>query len=215
VGDRRTEGEDRDKEMELSEWLKIYEQIISDLGFSREKDEEAAKLIATLGGRKLLNCEVLNCIKGKEVAVIGGAYEGEEIRENFVITAGKALERVKLIPKIHVTDLEEEVDRIVELEKNGCILVFHAHGDNMDRIRGIVPKVKSFVATTQSKPFDRVYNFGGFTDGDRAALIAKRFGAKNIVLYGFDFDKGEGMKLKKLKWAKKILELEGILDASR
>ena len=200
--------------MELNEWLKIYEQIISEFGFSREKDEEAAKLIATLGGGKLLNCEVLDCIKGKEVAVVGGAYEGEEVRENFVITAGKALEKVKFVPKIHVTDLEEDVDRMVELEKNGCILVFHAHGDNIDRIKEIVPKVKSFVATTQCEPFDRVYNFGGFTDGDRAALIAKRFGAKKIVLYGFDFEKGEGIKLKKLKWAKRILELEGILYAS-
>ncbi len=199
--------------MELNEWLKIYEQIIKDLGFSRRRDEDAAKLIATIGGEKLLECDVLNCIRGKDVAVIGGAYEGKDVKEDFVITAGKALEKVKLIPKIHVTDLEEEVDRMVELEKNGCILVFHAHGDNMDRIREVVPRVRRFVATTQCEPFDRVYNFGGFTDGDRAAIIAKRFGAKKIVLYGFDFEKGEGLKLKKLKWARRILELEGILDA--
>jgi len=201
--------------MELNEWLKIYEQIIKDLGFSRERDEEAAKLIAVIGKDKLLKCDVLNCIRGKEVAVIGGAYGGEGIEEEFVITAGKALERVSFIPKIHVTDLEEDAERLVELEKNGCILVFHAHGDNMDRIREVVPRVRRFVATTQCEPFDRVYNFGGFTDGDRAAIIAKRFGAKKIVLYGFYFEKGEGLKLKKLKWAKKILEIEGILDAPR
>lgn len=201
--------------MELKEWLKIYEQILLDFGFSREKDEESAKLIAKIGEGKLLDCKVLDCIREREVAVIGGAYEGEEIKEEFVITAGKAVEKITKIPRVHVTDLEEKLEKILELEKMGCILVFHAHGDNMDRIREVVPKVRKFVATTQSKPFGRVYNFGGFTDGDRAVLIAKNFGAKKITLYGFDFEKGEGLKLKKLKWAKKILEIEGILNASR
>jgi hypothetical protein len=68
------------------------------------------------------------------------------------------------------------------------------------------------VGTTQSVPFDRIYNFGGFTDGDRAALIAKKFGARKIRLYGFNFEKADNkIKLKKLKWAKRILEKEGII----
>ncbi|MCX8172551.1 MAG: DUF115 domain-containing protein, partial [Archaeoglobaceae archaeon] len=200
--------------MELEEWLKIYEQILLDFNFSREMDEKSAKLISKLGKGRLLDCKVLEFIKGKEVAVIGGAYEGEKVEEELVITAGKAVEKVGFIPHIHVTDLEESLDRILELEKANCILVFHAHGDNIERIKEVVPRVKKFIATTQYKPFDKVYNFGGFTDGDRAALIAKRFGAKKIALYGFNFEKGDILKLKKLKWAKKILEIEGILNVS-
>lgn len=198
--------------MELWKWMKIYEQIIADFGFSREKDEESARLLAELGKGKLLDCSVLNIINGREVAIIGGAYSGEKISGDLVITAGKAVERFPLIPSVHVTDLEESAEKLLELEKNGCILVIHAHGDNMERIREIVPKLKSFVATTQSYPFDRVYNFGGFTDGDRAVIIAKTFGAKKIRLYGFEFEKAEGLKLKKLKWAKKILEMEGCIQ---
>ncbi|MEM4156370.1 MAG: 6-hydroxymethylpterin diphosphokinase MptE-like protein [Archaeoglobaceae archaeon] len=201
--------------MDLRDWLKIYEQILLDFNFSRAKDEESAKLIAELGKGKLLDSKVLECIRGREVAVVGGAYHGETIKEDFIITAGKAVEKVDFKPDIHVTDLEESLEIILALQKSGCILVLHAHGDNMDRIREIVPYVDSFVATTQCEPFDKVYNFGGFTDGDRAVLIAKKFGAKKISLYGFDFEKGEGLKLKKLKWAKKILEIEGILNASR
>ncbi|MEM3698594.1 MAG: 6-hydroxymethylpterin diphosphokinase MptE-like protein [Archaeoglobaceae archaeon] len=197
--------------MHLEQWLKIYEEILRDFGFSKERDEESAKLIAELGRDKLLDSSVLECIRGKDVAVIGGAYENEKIKEDFVITAGKALEKVSLIPSVHVTDLEEPLKKLLELEKEGCILVIHAHGDNMHRIKEVVPRLKSFVATTQSKPFDRVYNFCGFTDGDRAVLIAKKFGAKKITLYGFDFEKAEGTKLKKLKWAKKILEIEGCI----
>lgn len=195
--------------MDLEQWLSIYEEILKDFGFSREKDDESAKLIAKLGKGKLLDSKVLECIKGKEVAVIGGAYENERIGEDFLITAGKAIEKVSFIPSVHVTDLEESIERLLELEQRGCILVIHAHGDNMQRIREVIPKLKHFVATTQSRPFNRVYNFGGFTDGDRAVLIAKRFGARKITLYGFDFERAEGKKLKKLKWAKRILEMEG------
>jgi uncharacterized Rossmann fold enzyme len=197
--------------MDLGKWMKIYEQILADFGFSRERDEESAKLLAELGKEKLLDCSVLNLLNGKEVAVIGGAYCGEKISEEIIITAGKAVERFPLTPSVHVTDLEESAETLLKLERSGCILVIHAHGDNMHKIREIVPRLKSFVATTQSYPFGRVYNFGGFTDGDRAVIIAKTFGARKIGIYGFDFEKAEGLKLKKLRWARKILEMEGCI----
>jgi len=101
---------------------------------------------------------------------------------------------------------------LVELQNRGCILVLHAHGDNIERIKSVIPKLRRFVGTTQSVPFDRIYNFGGFTDGDRAALLAKKFGAEKIGLYGFNFESAESeTKLKKLKWARRILEMEGII----
>jgi hypothetical protein len=198
--------------MQLEEWLKIYDQILSDFGFSKFDDERAAKLMHELAKNKLLDSGVLEVINGKDVAVVGGAYSGEKINEDFVITAGKAVKKLNLTPQIHVTDMEEEDELLVELHSKGCILVLHSHGDNIERIRSVVPKLKQFVATTQSEPFNRVYNFTGFTDGDRAAIIAKKFGARQIKLYGFDFKKAnDPIKLKKLKWAEKILKLEGII----
>lgn len=198
--------------MQLEKWLEIYSQILSDFGFSRDDDEKAAKLMHELSRNKLLDCKVLKIIKGKKVAVVGGAYDGEEIKEEFIITAGKAVKKVDFTPKVHVTDMEEEDKILVDLQKKGCILVLHAHGDNIERIRSIIPKLKSFVGTTQSVPFNRIYNFGGFTDGDRAAIIAKRFGAKSIKLYGFDFERSENeIKRKKLEWARRILKMEKII----
>ena len=108
--------------------------------------------------------------------------------------------------------MEEDTDLLIKLERSGCILVLHAHGDNIDRVKAVVPKLSRFVATTQVKPFDRVYNFFGFTDGDRAVLIAKRLGAKSVKLVGFDFGKAKGIKLKKLKWAEFILRCEGVIQ---
>jgi len=198
--------------MDMDMWLKLYNEILKDFGFSREEDEKAAGLLWKLGKCKLMDKSMLEFIRGKDVAVIGGAYEGEGVVGDIKITAGKAVYRIDFTPDIHVTDMEEDDDILVELEKRGCILVLHAHGDNIARIISAVPKLRSFVGTTQSMPFNRIYNFGGFTDGDRAALIAKRFGARRINLYGFDFERADNpVKMKKLRWAKRILEIEGIV----
>jgi uncharacterized Rossmann fold enzyme len=70
-----------------------------------------------------------------------------------------------------------------------------------------------------------VYNFGGFTDGDRCIFIAIELGAKLIVLAGMDFgkivtrysrpdlenleDKADKIKEMKLKYAKELTEWAG------
>ena len=208
------------KTYELEEWFKIYRKIVKELEIDEKKDYEARDLIIELAKGKLLDLKALKRkISGKSVAVIGYAIKKDEfkkIKEDIVITAGKSLAKVKeisraYVPDIHVTDLEEE-ELIVELEKKGCLIVVHAHGDNMERIKRIVPKLSKFVATTQVIPKEKVYNFGGFTDGDRAAIIAKKMGAKMIKLYGFDFESANStLKRKKLKWARKILEKEKIV----
>ncbi len=201
--------------MKLEDWFNLfYFKILSDFGFDERKDVEAAKLMHELAKNKLLDKSVLaEKISGKDVAIIGGAVDSA-INAEVVITAGKAIGRwlkiCDIIPDVHVTDIEESTDILVKLQDMGTILVLHAHGDNMDRIRDVIPKLRSFVGTTQHKPFNKIYNFGGFTDGDRAAIIAKEFNAKKIILHGFHFH-SIGVKGKKLMWAKKILEFEGIL----
>ena len=200
--------------MKLQEWFEIYYQILSDFGFDEKMDQESAKLMHKLAGGKLLDkSEIERIVNGKNVSVIGGAITSY-VEDEVIITAGKSILRwMKMssrVPDIHVTDMEESADILSFIQKKGCLLVLHAHGDNIERIRDVIPRVESFVGTTQHRPFNRIYNFGGFTDGDRAVLIAKRFGARRIRLHGFSFD-GEGIKGKKLMWAKKILEKEGVI----
>jgi len=200
--------------MKLEEWFEIYHQILSDFGFEERRDKESARLMHELAGEKLLDeREIEKVVRGRDVSVIGGAISSC-VEDEVIITAGKSILRwIKIssrVPDIHVTDMEESADLLSWIQKKGCLLVLHAHGDNMERIRDVIPKVGCFVGTTQHKPFNRIYNFGGFTDGDRAVLIAKKFGAKRIKLHGFSFN-GEGIKGKKLMWARKILEMEGIL----
>ncbi len=206
--------------MNLEKWFGFYIQILKDFSFSKDEDEFAAVLMHKLGRKKLLDSSILEKkIKGNDVIVIGPILAEEDFDEikrsrDVRITAGKALIEIAnhVTPEIHVTDMEEDDELLLKVQKDGCILVLHAHGDNIERIKSIVPKVEGFIGTTQSIPFDRIYNFGGFTDGDRAACMAKDMGAKSIKLIGFDFERATGTKKKKLEWAKKILAYEGIIE---
>ena len=51
----------------------------------------------------------------------------------------------------------------------------------------MVKKMKNCIGTTQTNPFNKVQNFGGFTDGDRGVFLASYFNAKKIILFGMDF----------------------------
>ncbi|HIH76460.1 MAG TPA: DUF115 domain-containing protein, partial [Methanomassiliicoccales archaeon] len=101
---------------------------------------------------------------------IGTLSEGDTM-----ISAGSAtarLMKIGIIPDILVTDLDGYVDYEIEAIEKGALAFIHAHGDNLAKINEIVPRLTMpFVPTVQCKPFGNVYNFGGFTDGDRAALI--------------------------------------------
>ena len=62
---------------------------------------------------------------------------------------------------------------------------------------------------------DRVHNFGGFTDGDRAAFTADHFGAAELRFVGWDFEDPDVSpeKREKLQWAERLLHwLEGRRD---
>ena len=52
--------------------------------------------------------------------------------------------------------------------------------------------MKNCIGTTQTNPFNKIQNFGGFTDGDRAVFLASYFGAKKVILFGMDFGKKIG-----------------------
>jgi uncharacterized Rossmann fold enzyme len=96
--------------------------------------------------------------------------------------------------------------------------VVHAHGDNTGMLKKLVPKFKKLVGTTQVMPVENVYNFGGFTDGDRCVFLAEEFGAKKIVLVGMDFGNAIGkyskekvkdpeLKKQKMQAGKRLLEM--------
>jgi len=195
-------------------------RIVKDFGYSVEKDRESAILMHELGKDRLMESSILTFLRNKKVMVVGNSpdvcdeLESIDYTPYVVIVAGKAIESVQDLAKVNilVTDMDEKPRHILEMEQKGCLLVLHAHGDNMDRQKKVIPEVNRFVGTTQTEPFDRIYNFGGFTDGDRAAIMAQHFKAKEIRLVGFDFHKADNeIKKRKLMWAERLLRDSGIL----
>jgi uncharacterized Rossmann fold enzyme len=114
-----------------------------------------------------------------------------------------------------VTDLDGIVEDQISLNSDGTVAFLHAHGDNQPALNRYAGRfVGPVVGTCQCPPPPGMFNFGGFTDGDRAACICAELGAKDILLAGFDFDtpsnkagKSKDVKKRKLRWAKAILDL--------
>lgn len=212
--------------MDFAAWEPIYERILEDFGFDRRGDEEAARFLSGMltKDKSASSLELKDVISGKPVLVCGNAPGlRDELSEidlsAFVIVAADGAAAVLMdmghVPDVICTDLDGNSEADLEKEILACIMgsivLIHAHGDNMDKLEKYVPRFKRFIATTQAEPFDKVYNFGGFSDGDRCVFVAKDFGAKSIKLAGFDFEDPEvnPVKKKKLKWARKLIGILG------
>jgi len=208
--------------MDFAVWEPIYERILEDFGFDREGDEEAARFLSSMLTRENTASlsELEAVISGKPVLVCGNApglrAELSKIDlSDFVVVAADGAAAVLMdlsrVPDVICTDLDGNSEADIEKEilacEKGSIVLIHAHGDNMDKLEKYVPRFKHFIATTQAEPFDKVYNFGGFSDGDRCFFVAITFGAESIRLAGFDFDDPcvNPIKKKKLKWAKELI----------
>ena len=70
----------------------------------------------------------------------------------------------------------------------GSYFTIHAHGDNISKIKKYPHHLisKTF-GTTQTRSLHNVFNIGGFTDGDRALILAEYFNPNEILLVGMDF----------------------------
>ena len=219
--------------MNLDIWFSWYKEILEKFGFDREMDEKSAKmLMKLLVGKDSLSPEDIS-VKSDTIIFGAGPSIKRNINElkdiklnNFTLIcadgAVTALLEEQIIPDIVVTDLDGKIDDIIDSNNLGAIMVVHAHGNNMDNIKKYVPILKNVLGSTQSTPIGKVYNFGGFTDGDRCLFLAIKLGTKNIFLAGMDFGnvitqysrpdinditgKADSVKEKKLKCAKKLVE---------
>jgi len=217
-----------------SVWRPWYSRIVEQLGLDQEADANAAKVLDDLlpepdiaGLRRLVD--------SRDCVVLGaGPSLDEDLKklermgwmDKLLISAdGATSAQLKYRPPdIIVTDLDGNVDDQLDAWSHGSWLVLHAHGDNLDQIRKVAPRIdRRVLGTTQVEPFGKLFNFGGFTDGDRAAFMAHELGASRIYLVGMDLgteigrhsgDKNIGRKLVKLAICKELLAwLAGELGA--
>lgn len=74
------------------------------------------------------------------------------------------------------------------------VLLVHIHGDNFSKVLETVKKRSvslstKIVVTTQVRTCGCSMSLGGYTDGDRAVLLPVVLGAKEVVAYGYVFNK--------------------------
>ena len=224
--------------MEFGIWEKYYLEILEDFGFSRENDEQSAKLLdEILAVEGCLTLEDLKEIVGfSDKFIVFGAgpslkghvkflKENYDLRDYVLVAADGATTAMieeKVAPDIVATDLDGNLDDILLANVRGANVVIHAHGDNIEKIANLTSFFTSVLGTTQAQPIGNLYNFGGFTDGDRAMFLAVALNASEITLAGMDFGdivtrysrpnietdtaEADDFKKKKLKYAEKFTQ---------
>jgi len=217
----------------------LIQTISEEFGFSEEEDNGSTELLErelrqnsfiypppqTLGKLK-------NLLKNRLVFVAGsGDTLDEDLKDlirleeeahvlshsTLMAVDGAVVGALKhgLAPHVVVSDLDGPMNLILECNRKGAAMVVLAHGDNKEAVREYIKQMEGYVlGTTQREAFSSIHNFGGFTDGDRAVILARHFQAEEIVLLGFDFGKpgryshhaSLAKKKKKLGWCQRILE---------
>ncbi|ACL15540.1 6-hydroxymethylpterin diphosphokinase MptE-like protein [Methanosphaerula palustris] len=203
--------------MIFRDWEPLYLEILDYFSFSREEDEEAARLLASLVAVDALP-DLKKLILGRTVTVCGNApclLDQIDQVEGTILAADAAAEVLYthgIRPDAVFTDLDGATDCFLSMNEEGTVMVVHAHGDNMPLLSHWVPRFRGpMVTTTQATPFAAVHNFGGFSDGDRAVFTADALGATSIRILGFDLDDPsvDPVKRGKLFWARRLLAILG------
>lgn len=184
-------------------WKPWYDRIVERLRLDKLADEEAAKVLENLLSSADIQ-RMANVIHGCECIIFGAGpsldIDLEKLERagylgKILIAADGATSAVLRYrnPEVVVTDLDGFVKNQLKAWRRGSWLVVHAHGDNIAQVRKIVPKLKErVIGTTQVEPFGKLFNFGGFTDGGRAAFMAHELGASKIYLAGMDLGREIG-----------------------
>ncbi|HET7323194.1 MAG TPA: 6-hydroxymethylpterin diphosphokinase MptE-like protein [Halococcus sp.] len=203
--------------MNFSEWEPVYEAVLTDFGFDRTADERVRDVLVDF--TEPFDLGRLDTT-GETVVIAGAGPSleadldrmGEAIATETVFAASTAADRLcdaGVTVECMVTDLDKNPETVREFTECDIPVAVHAHGDNESLVREVVPTLDcaNVLGTTQAAPAGPVKNFGGFTDGDRAAFLADHCGADRLTFIGWDFDDDsvDEMKRRKLAWAETLL----------
>lgn len=198
--------------MEWTEWEPIYLDIVSRLGLNSTMDRQATQLLTELLQsidpnpllrileERLQDKVVVVCGAGPSLKRHVQKLKGRSDFQDLVFVAADGAISLLLEEDckcdIIVTDLDGNYNDIRTATHNDTLTIVHGHGDNMDKIRDIVPELGAVLGSTQVEPTERAFLWGGFTDGDRACYVVTTYSPKEVILAGMDFGDIVG------KWSK-------------
>ena len=177
----------------------FYRRIVAGkLGLDPSRDSVASQYISTMIDCGLVEKawkKITELSKNKEALIVGPVFHDEPActagRDTVVIGAdGSSLIYYYLtgkFPDITVSDLDGPMilyNMIVQYSK---WIVVHPHGDNVYRLATLsyLLEYDKTLYTTQTEDYRCIRNMGGFTDGDRAILLAVLLGFNRIRICGF------------------------------
>ncbi|MFX1512599.1 MAG: 6-hydroxymethylpterin diphosphokinase MptE-like protein [Promethearchaeota archaeon] len=185
----------------LAEW---YPQILKSFDFDSNEDKKAAKLLsAKLNDVTSPNLSMLFDHIYKKPTLVAGAgpsledglkqffntFNAQSITKIAADGAAKGFLDFGSVPDIVITDGDglrlEELNLLIQ---GKSLLVIHAHGDNIPFLISLKEEIlRHTIGSTQTASIPHLYNWGGFTDGDRAIILAEIMAAQEIFLVGMDF----------------------------
>jgi uncharacterized Rossmann fold enzyme len=221
--------------LELESWWPWYKRIEERFGYSAAEDQRAAEVLSRLAPPNSVTADAVRGLLGGRAAIVFGCgpsldrniaelgEAGLQRRYRLLAADGAttALLRNALLPSLVASDLDGRLSDIKTANDRGSVVAIHAHGDNVERLNRHASSFRGRVlCTTQVAPRRNVFNFGGFTDGDRCVFIAEHVGAARLVLAGMDFGdivgkyskpghaspfRASSTKVKKLRLAKRLI----------
>ena len=193
-------------------WWSFQDSIEDQFGFSRVREDVASRFAARIFTQK---ADISNHVKDRDLVIVGGGINSfTDIPESDLLVADGALRACLergTIPEFIVTDLDGYISDLIWASKHGSKVIMHSHGDNLAALYRYSSYIRP-ICVTSTYPSTGTSCWGGFTDGDRALMMALSLGCKSVQLIGFDFSrigdysgKYSPRKLEKLAWAKKIV----------
>jgi len=198
--------------MEWKEWQPIYYDIVNRLALDAEMDMQATQLLTDLLmninpspllkllEKKILDRTIVICGAGPSLEKHVQILKERSDYQDLVFVAADGAVSLLLEQNcpcdIIVTDLDGDYNHIEEATKRGALCIVHGHGDNIAKILDMVPNLGQVLGSTQVEPTERVFLWGGFTDGDRACYLVTEYSPQMIILAGMDFGRVVG------KWSK-------------
>ena len=194
-------------------WWPLQRRIALEFGHEPRREAVAVRLLQRLaqpvGG-------LTPRLADRRVVVVGAGLRRDEPLPDGVLVAAdgsaRACRERGHEPTVVVTDLDGYADDLRWAARAGAAVVVHGHGDNLAALGHWLPRLRA-AAVTAAAPAEGVTCWGGFTDGDRAVMLALAHGAREVRLAGFRFDAvgpysgrcRPREKLRKLAWAEWIL----------
>lgn len=203
----------------------FYPDILREFGWEEQSDRDAAVRLHGLLPSHDNFRHVGTELKHRPLVTIVGCgpaldtIAASDLQGIVVAADGAAgrLQELDVIPRVVVTDLDGPMDGLQWAADNGAAMVVHAHAHNVERLdaAGAFPIACGTYQSTPDSDLKPLRNLGGFTDGDRALMLCRHYGVKEVHLVAFDFDaspsawSGEfdpSTKSRKLQWAKRIID---------